>query len=212
MSSTFPWRFTISGRQFPAASVLVVCSYPHTYTHTHTHTHTHTRAHTHTHTRTHTHIHTHTHTHTHTHIRTQVWRLIVALVADHPLSCPSWLPSLRFCCGDRLLVRHSLHTPWLLCKCATAVLSKAHSQIIARKAVLFRVGQNHIYTVHIRYFRQGNHQIYGHIQCIYTVLANPSLVVPRASLAYALIFAPILEIVAVLRQHSKWRPKRHLDP
>jgi len=36
-----------------------------------------------------------------------------------------------------------------------------------------RVGQNHIYTVHIRYFWQGNHQIYGHIRCIYTVLANP---------------------------------------
>jgi hypothetical protein len=36
-----------------------------------------------------------------------------------------------------------------------------------------RVGQNHIYTVYIRYFWQGNHQIYGHIRCIYTVLANP---------------------------------------
>jgi len=36
-----------------------------------------------------------------------------------------------------------------------------------------RVGQNHTYTVYIRYFCQGNHQIYGHIQCIYTVLANP---------------------------------------
>jgi len=33
-----------------------------------------------------------------------------------------------------------------------------------------RVGQNHIYTV---YFWQGNHRIYGHIRCIYTVLANP---------------------------------------
>ena len=38
-----------------------------------------------------------------------------------------------------------------------------------------RVGQNYIYTVHIRYFWQGNHQIYGHIRCIYTVLANPTL-------------------------------------
>jgi len=37
-----------------------------------------------------------------------------------------------------------------------------------------RVGQNHIYTVYIRYFWQRNHQIYGHIQCIYTVLANPT--------------------------------------
>jgi len=36
-----------------------------------------------------------------------------------------------------------------------------------------RVGQNHIYAVYIRYFWQGNHQIYGHIQCIHTVLANP---------------------------------------
>jgi hypothetical protein len=36
-----------------------------------------------------------------------------------------------------------------------------------------RVGQNHIYTVYIRHFWQGNHQIYGHIRCIYTVLANP---------------------------------------
>ena len=33
-----------------------------------------------------------------------------------------------------------------------------------------RVGQNHIYTVYIRYFWQGNHQIYGHMSytvCIY---------------------------------------------
>jgi hypothetical protein len=31
-----------------------------------------------------------------------------------------------------------------------------------------RVGQNHIYMVYIRYFGQGNHQIYGHIRYIYT--------------------------------------------
>jgi hypothetical protein len=37
-----------------------------------------------------------------------------------------------------------------------------------------RVGQNHIYTVYIRYFWQGNHQMYGRIRCIYTVLANPA--------------------------------------
>jgi len=36
-----------------------------------------------------------------------------------------------------------------------------------------RVGQNHIYTVHIRYFWPGNYHIYGHIRCIYTVLADP---------------------------------------
>jgi len=39
---------------------------------------------------------------------------------------------------------------------------------------MVRVGQNHIYTVYIRYFWQGNHQIFGHIRCIYMVLANPT--------------------------------------
>jgi len=33
-------------------------------------------------------------------------------------------------------------------------------------------GQNHIYTVYIRYFWLGNHQIYGVYIRIYTVLAN----------------------------------------
>jgi hypothetical protein len=36
-----------------------------------------------------------------------------------------------------------------------------------------RVGQEHIYTVYIRYFWQKHHQIHGHIRCIYTILANP---------------------------------------
>jgi len=40
---------------------------------------------------------------------------------------------------------------------------------------IYRVGQKHTYTVYIPYFWQGNHHIYGHIRCIYTVLANPSL-------------------------------------
>ena len=39
---------------------------------------------------------------------------------------------------------------------------------------IFRVGQNHIYTVYIRCFWHGNHQIYDHIRCIHTVLANPT--------------------------------------
>jgi len=37
-----------------------------------------------------------------------------------------------------------------------------------------RVGQNHIYIYGVyTFFWQGNHQIYVHIRCIYTVLANP---------------------------------------
>jgi len=38
---------------------------------------------------------------------------------------------------------------------------------------LWGCGQNHIYMVCIRSFWQGNHQICGHIRCIYTSLANP---------------------------------------
>jgi len=40
-----------------------------------------------------------------------------------------------------------------------------------------RVGQNQIfirYTVYIRYFWQETHHTYGHIRCVYTVLANPT--------------------------------------
>jgi len=39
-----------------------------------------------------------------------------------------------------------------------------------------RVGQDHRYTVCIRYFWQGNHHIYGVYIRIYTVLANPMYV------------------------------------
>ena len=38
---------------------------------------------------------------------------------------------------------------------------------------IHRVGQNHMYTVYIRCFWQASPEIYGHIRCIYTVLANP---------------------------------------
>jgi len=36
------------------------------------------------------------------------------------------------------------------------------------------IGQNHTYAVYLRYFWQENHQIYGHIRCRNTVLANPT--------------------------------------
>ena len=39
-----------------------------------------------------------------------------------------------------------------------------------------RVGhQSHMYTVCIRYIWQGIHQKYGHVRCVYTILANPML-------------------------------------
>jgi len=35
-----------------------------------------------------------------------------------------------------------------------------------------RVGQDHIYTTSICCFWHGHHQIYRHIQCVYTVMAD----------------------------------------
>jgi len=56
----------------------------------------------------------------------------------------------------------------------SSVPKRKYSTSYQNKAQAYRVGQNHIHTVYIRYFWQGNHQIYGHIRCIYTVLANPT--------------------------------------
>ena len=50
----------------------------------------------------------------------------------------------------------------------------------AHLKLLFRVGQNHIYTEYVRYIWQENYQVYGHIRCIYTVLANPTVVMIRS--------------------------------
>jgi hypothetical protein len=41
---------------------------------------------------------------------------------------------------------------------------------------IFKVGQNHMYTMYIRYSWQGSHQVYGHIRCVYMVLANPTYI------------------------------------
>jgi hypothetical protein len=54
------------------------------------------------------------------------------------------------------------------------------------------IGQNHIYTVYIRYFWQGNYEIYGHIQCIYTVLANPTFEARGANPFHTPCFKPLL--------------------
>jgi hypothetical protein len=62
------------------------------------------------------------------------------------------------------------HTAPLSTCCYTHYHDYSHPSFISR------AGQNHIYTVYIQYFWQGDHQIYGHIRCIYTVLANPSFI------------------------------------
>jgi len=55
-----------------------------------------------------------------------------------------------------------------------------------------RVGQNHIFTVYLRYFWYGNHQTYSHLWCIYTVLANPTYAVYSMANMLMLILSSFL--------------------
>jgi len=69
------------------------------------------------------------------------------------ICCTDWLTDIYRCCTEQHCLRNG----------SEVCMWHIH-----------RVGQNHIYTVCIRYFWQGNHHIYGHIRCIYTVLASPT--------------------------------------
>ena len=62
-------------------------------------------------------------------------------------------------CGANLIKMHT-HIP------GTYTLPSL-SFSVAASAPLCRVGQNHIYNIYIRDSWQKNHQIYGHIRCIY---------------------------------------------
>jgi hypothetical protein len=66
-----------------------------------------------------------------------------------------------------------------------------------RRLHINRVGQNHIYTVHMRCFGQGNYQIHGHERCIYTVLASstPKRCTHTCSVQQGRLPAPILHII-----------------
>jgi hypothetical protein len=77
------------------------------------------------------------------------------------------------CTNCNVALMHNLHCS--LCSYSTSAFYRAiHHLQHGFPAQTLRVGQNPICTVHIRYFWQGNHQIYGHIRCIYTVRANPT--------------------------------------
>jgi len=80
------------------------------------------------------------------------------------------LPFFLLLLGTPLVHLYSQLTCELQCRVEAACIT-LHSLSLGRYSIS-RVGQNHIYTVYIRYFWQGNHCIYGHIRCIYTVLAN----------------------------------------
>jgi len=80
------------------------------------------------------------------------------------------LPCLNFCID--FAVRQNSALSW-----GTNLIS-AHAMCTALILPAFyidciRVGQNHICMVYIRYIWQVKHRIYGYIQCICTVLADP---------------------------------------
>jgi hypothetical protein len=94
------------------------------------------------------------------------------------LRCTLW----NTCCGSpnpsHLRPYNADHTN--ACgKCSLTWLLSQDCCVNNLACCLYRVGQNHIHTVYIRCFWQGNHPIYGHIRCIYTVLANPMLTASR---------------------------------
>jgi hypothetical protein len=68
---------------------------------------------------------------------------------------------------------------------------------------------------YLRYFWQGNHQIYGHIRCIHTVLANPthgcdSIVPPLTNMLSALNLLDICNEVLV--GHMQWSRRFTIAP
>ena len=94
-----------------------------------------------------------------------------------------------------------------LCYTSRTWVQVFHTELISfliwglKSAPMYRDGQNHIYTVYIRNFWQGNHWIYGRIRCICTVLANPRCVRHTAS-------ATLVPLVALLRHVRKCKAKK----
>ena len=63
--------------------------------------------------------------------------------------------SVFFVCGyGCVYYRHGSYKPFV-------------SHVICMLYHIYQVGLNHKCTVYIQYFRQGNHQIYSHLRCIY---------------------------------------------
>ena len=88
-------------------------------------------------------------------------------------SALKWLLSLD-CCGEWFSLPASFSSWPILVGGSKQGGWYRRGQPHAPVVQIRKVGQNHIYTVYIQYIWQGNHQIYGHIWCIYTVLANPT--------------------------------------
>jgi hypothetical protein len=62
-------------------------------------------------------------------------------------------------------------------RCIYGKIWQGNHQIYGHIRCIYTVLANPIYTVYLRYFWQGNYHTYGHIRCVYTVLANPTYTV-----------------------------------
>ena len=73
-------------------------------------------------------------------------------------------------CNAQLVIAQPL-PPYDSCLGLWSLLSemRAHITLVG----LARTIHLQVFTVYIRYFRQGNRHTYGHIRCVYTVPANP---------------------------------------
>jgi hypothetical protein len=119
------------------------------------------------------------HVHTHTHIYTLQLYSVQCCFCE---ALCAYLTSYMTCELDLVIHTHTFTLySYFVCSAASGRpstqthfhSSDAHMCMVGQNHIC-RVGQNHIYTVCVRYFWQGNHQIYGQIRCIYTVLANPT--------------------------------------
>jgi hypothetical protein len=63
-----------------------------------------------------------------------------------------------------------------------------------------------IYTVFIRYSWQEYHQIYDHIRCIYTVLANPKICIPPPPHPHPHIDIPTAKHIPRVGQNRIYTP------
>jgi len=64
-------------------------------------------------------------------------------------------------------VRVHIHVHACVCTCLCCLVSQLRLLRRRKNLSMCRFGQIHVYTVSIRFFWQGIHQIYGHIQCLY---------------------------------------------
>ena len=77
---------------------------------------------------------------------------------------------------SRFFISTHMHICYSRLQMLLPLTNQWHTCVLDCRSLMYRVGQNHIFMVHTRYIWQGNHQIYGHIRCVNTVLANPNYV------------------------------------